>query len=79
MFLATKEEVYILCNMFCGIQSIVVKVKILTCLLLCSSFGNIVCFFFFSFTRKFWDQYGKKIMDTATKEGIDLQKLLLIG
>ena len=26
---------------------------------------------FLSFTRKFGDKYGKKLMDTATKTGID--------
>ena len=29
---------------------------------------------FLSFTRKFDDKYGKKIMDTATKTGIDAGK-----
>ena len=32
---------------------------------------------FLSFTRKFGDRYGKKLMDTATKTGIDAAKLLL--
>ena len=32
---------------------------------------------FLSFARKFGDKYGKKLMDTATKTGIDAQKLLL--
>ena len=27
-----------------------------------------------SFTRKFGDTYGKKLMDTATKAGIDVAK-----
>ena len=36
MFLATKEEVCILSNMFCKIKSIVFKIKVLTCSLLCS-------------------------------------------
>ena len=31
---------------------------------------------FLSFTRKLKDKYGKKLMDTATKTGID-QRLLL--
>ena len=30
---------------------------------------------FLSFARKFWDKYGKKLMDTATKTGIDVAKL----
>ena len=34
-------------------------------------------FGFLSFTRKFGDRYGKKLMDTATKTGIDAAKLLL--
>ena len=29
---------------------------------------------FLSFTRKFGDKYGKKLMDTATKTGIDVAK-----
>ena len=29
---------------------------------------------FLSFTRKFSDKYGKKLMDTATKTGIDATK-----
>ena len=29
---------------------------------------------FLSFRRKFGDKYGKKIMDTATKTGIDAAK-----
>ena len=29
---------------------------------------------FFSFARKFGDKYGKKLMDTATKTGIDAAK-----
>ena len=29
---------------------------------------------FLSFTRKFGDKYGKKLMDTATKIGIDAAK-----
>ena len=29
---------------------------------------------FLSFTRKFGDKYGKKLMDTATKTGIDAAK-----
>ena len=29
---------------------------------------------FLSFTRKFGDKYGKKIMDTATKTGLDAAK-----
>ena len=32
---------------------------------------------FLSFARKFGHKYGKKLMDTATKTGIDLEKLLL--
>ena len=32
---------------------------------------------FWSFTRKFGDKHGKKLMDTATKTGIDAAKLLL--
>ena len=34
---------------------------------------------FLSFARKFGDKYGKKLMDTATKTGIDAAKLLLKG
>ena len=34
-------------------------------LLLCRSFGNIVCFF--SFARKFCNQYGKKIYGYCNK------------
>ena len=30
---------------------------------------------FLSFGRKFGDKYGKKLMDTATKTGIDAAKL----
>ena len=41
MLLATEEEVCILWNMFCEIKSIVFKIKILNCLLLFCSFGNI--------------------------------------
>ena len=29
---------------------------------------------FLSFARKFGDKYGKKLMDTATKTGIDAAK-----
>ena len=29
---------------------------------------------FLSFARKFGDKYGKKVMDTATKTGIDAAK-----
>ena len=29
---------------------------------------------FLSFARKFGDKYGKKLMDTATKTGIDTAK-----
>ena len=32
---------------------------------------------FLLFARKFGKKYGKKLMDTATETGIDLQKLLL--
>ena len=32
---------------------------------------------FLSFERLFGDKYGKKLMDTATKIGIDAVKLLL--
>ena len=42
MLLATEEEVCILWNMFGEIKSIVFKIKILACLLLCRSFGNVV-------------------------------------
>ena len=31
---------------------------------------------FLSFARNFADKYGKKVMDTATKTGIDAAKLL---
>ena len=31
---------------------------------------------FLSFARKFGDKYGKKLMNTATKTGIDAAKLL---
>ena len=34
---------------------------------------------FLSFARKFKDKYGKKLMDTATKTGIDSANLLLKG
>ena len=30
---------------------------------------------FLSFARKFWDKYGKKLMDTATKTGMDGAKI----
>ena len=30
---------------------------------------------FLSFARKFGDKYGKKLMDIATKTGIDAEKL----
>ena len=30
--------------------------------------------FFLSFARKFGDEYGKKLIDTATKTGIDEAK-----
>ena len=30
---------------------------------------------FLSFARKFGDKYGKKLMDTATKTGIDAAKI----
>ena len=30
---------------------------------------------FLSFARKFGDKYGKKLMDTATKAGIDATKI----
>ena len=33
-------------------------------------------FAFLSFVRKFGDKYGKKLMDTATKTGIDAERLL---
>ena len=32
---------------------------------------------FLSFTRKSGDKYGRKLMDTARKTGIDVAKLLL--
>ena len=32
---------------------------------------------FLSFARKFEDKYGKKLMDIATKTGIDAERLLL--
>ena len=32
---------------------------------------------FLSFARKFGDKYGKKLMDTATKTGLDAARLLL--
>ena len=32
---------------------------------------------FLSFARKFGDKYSKKLMDTATKTGIDAAKLCL--
>ena len=31
---------------------------------------------FLAFAKKFGDKYGKKLMDTATKTGIDAAKLL---
>ena len=31
---------------------------------------------FLSFARKFSNKYGKKLMDTATKTGVDAAKLL---
>ena len=40
MLLATEEEVCILWNMFCEIESIVFEIKILLCLLLCRSLGT---------------------------------------
>ena len=30
---------------------------------------------FLSFARKFWDKHGKKLMDTATKTGMDGAKI----
>ena len=42
MFLVTEEEVCILGNMFSGIKSILFKIEILTVLLLCHSFGNVI-------------------------------------
>ena len=33
---------------------------------------------FLSFGRKFGDKYGKKLMDTTTKIGIDAEKKLLL-
>ena len=33
---------------------------------------------FLSFARKFGDKYGKKLMDTATKTGIDAEKTAYI-
>ena len=32
------------------------------------------CYGFLSFAKKFSDKYGKKLMDTATKTGIDAAK-----
>ena len=32
---------------------------------------------FLSFARKFGDKYGKKLMDTATKTGMDAAKTIL--
>ena len=32
---------------------------------------------FLSFARKFGDKYGKKVMNTTTKTGMMLQRLLL--
>ena len=32
---------------------------------------------FLSFARRFGDKYSKKLMDTTTKTGIDVAKLLL--
>ena len=32
---------------------------------------------FLSFARKFVNKYGKKLMDTATKTGMDAAKLIL--
>ena len=29
---------------------------------------------FLSFARKFWDKYGKKLIDTATKTGMNAAK-----
>ena len=29
---------------------------------------------FLSFARKFWDKYGKKLLDTATKTGMNAAK-----
>ena len=31
---------------------------------------------FLSFVRKFWDKYGKNLMDTATKTGTDAAKTI---
>ena len=39
-----EEEVGILWKMFCGIKSVVFKIKMLTCLLLCCSFGSTISF-----------------------------------
>ena len=40
-----------------------------------SRFGKYVKGYgFLSFTRKFGDKYGKKLMDTATKTGMDAAK-----
>ena len=40
-----------------------------------SRFGKYVKGYgFLSFTRKFGDKYGKKLMDTARKTGIDAAK-----
>ena len=36
---------------------------------------NIKGYGFLSFARKFGDKYGKKLMDTATKTGIDATKI----
>ena len=38
---------------------------------------DVKCYSFLSFARKFGDKYGKKLMDTATKTGIDAEKLPL--
>ena len=35
---------------------------------------HVKCCRFLSFARKFGDKYGKKLMDTATKRGIDAAK-----
>ena len=35
---------------------------------------NVEGYGFLSFARKFGDKYGEKLMDTATKTGIDVAK-----
>ena len=57
--LLATEEVYILWNMFCEIKSIAFKIKILTYLPLCRSFGNILLNFVFRLKIR-WNVWFKR-------------------